>query len=74
MNFKLIGLGVVAVAATCGLVYAAARAGAKAGVASQIDAIKESARQGAEEGVTVNITLTGCNEDEVSTNVVSKEQ
>ena len=73
MNFKLIGLGVVAVAATCGLVYAAARAGAKAGVASQIDAIKEAARQGAEDGVTVNVTIKGCADDEVITNVVSKE-
>ena len=73
MNFKLVGLGVVALAATCGLVYAAARAGAKAGVASQIDAIKEAARQGAEEGVTVNITIKGCDDQDVNANVVSKE-
>ena len=73
MNFKLIGLGVVAVMATCGLVYASARAGAKAGVASQADALRDAARKGAEEGATVNITITGCEGDEVSTNVVSKE-
>ena len=73
MNFKLVGLGVVALAATCGLVYAAARAGAKAGVASQIDAIKEAASQGDEEGVTVNITIKGCDDQDVHANVVSKE-
>ena len=73
MNFKLVGLGVAVVAATCGLVYAAARAGAKAGVASQIDAIKEAAREGAEDGVTVNVTIKGCDENEVSTNVITKE-
>lgn len=74
MDFKTIGIGVAAVATLCGLVYASARAGAKAGVASQADALRDAARKGAEEGATVNITITGCDSDDVKANVVSKEQ
>ena len=74
MNFKLIGLGVAGVATLCGLVYVSARAGAKAGVAAQADILRDAARQGAEEGAAVNITITGCDEQDVTSNVVNKEQ
>ena len=74
MNFKLIGLGVAGIATLCGLVYVSARAGAKAGVAAQADMLRDAARQGAEEGATVNITIAGCEESDVTTNVVNKEQ